>query len=151
MIVPSWAILTMTGAVFWGLAYALLGKLLHSGVSSAFALASIGVFTLSTYMIVLSRSGTFYAGIEILQQNRIALICLLAAAACLISGQFLVYKAIALKDAPHVAILEISYPIFTCLFTWLLFRNLELSWNIVIGGALIFIGSALVLFKSSQA
>ena len=151
MIVPSWAILTMAGAVFWGLAYALLGKLLHSGVSSAFALASIGVFTLSTYMIVLSRSGTFYAGIEILQQNRIALICLLAAAACLISGQFLVYKAIALKDAPHVAILEISYPIFTCLFTWLLFRNLELSWNIVIGGALIFIGSALVLFKSSQA
>ena len=151
MIVPSWAILTMAGAVFWGLAYALLGKLLHSGVSSAFALASIGVFTLSTYMIVLSRSGTFYAGIEILQQNRIALICLLAAAACLISGQFLVYKAIALKDAPHVAILEISYPIFTCLFTWLLFRNLELSWNIVVGGALIFIGSALVLFKSSQA
>ena len=151
MIIAPWALLTMAGAIFWGLAYALLGKLLHSGISSSFALVCIGVFTLSTYMIVLSRSGTFQAGIEIMQQNKVALLCLLGVAACLISGQFLVYKAIALKDAPHVAILEISYPIFTCLFTWVLFRNLEMSWNIVVGGALIFIGSALVLFKSSQS
>lgn len=150
MIISSWAVLTMCAAVFWGLAYALLGKVLHSGLSSAFALASIGIFTLSTYMIVLLKSGTFQAGVDILQQNKIVLICLIGVAACLISGQFLVYKAIALKDAPHVAILEICYPVFTCIFTWALFRNLELSWNIIVGGTLIFIGSAMVLFKSNQ-
>lgn len=150
MVIGSWAVLTMCAAVFWGLAYALLGKVLHSGISSAFALASIGVFTLSTYLIVLLKGGTFQAGIDVLQQNKIVLICLLGVAVCLISGQFLVYKAIALKDAPHVAILEICYPVFTCLFTWALFRNLEMSWNIIVGGAFIFIGSAMVLFKSNQ-
>ena len=150
MIISSWAVLTMCAAVFWGLAYALLGKVMHSGVSSAFALVTIGICTLSAYSIVLFKSGTFQNGMEILQQNKMIIVCMLAVAICLISGQFLVYKAISLKDAPHVAILEISYPVFTCIFTWALFRNLELSWNIVVGGILIFIGSAMVLFKSSS-
>lgn len=148
--IATWAVLTMTAALFWGLAYALLGKVMHSGISSAAALTFIGVCTLSTYLMVLLRGGTLQASVDILSQNKIIIACLLAVAACLISGQFLVYKAIALKDAPHVAILEISYPVFTCLFTWLLFRNLELSWHIIAGGLLIFMGSALVLFKSSH-
>ena len=146
----SWAVLTLCAAVCWGLAYALLGKLLHSGVSSAFALTTIGIFTLSAYASVMLKNGSLQAGIDIIEQNKYLLLIILAVAACLISGQFLVYKAIALKDAPHVAILEICYPVFTCLFTWLLFRNLELSWHIIVGGILIFIGSAMVLFKSSQ-
>ncbi|QQG35400.1 MAG: EamA family transporter [Micavibrio aeruginosavorus] len=150
MLAWSWAILTLCAALCWGLAYALLGKILHSGISSAFALAAIGICTLSTYVAVLVKSGTFYSGVQIVQQNKVVFFCLLAVAACLISGQFLVYRAISLKDAPHVAILEICYPIFTCLFTWLLFRNLELSWHIVAGGILIFVGSALVLFRTSQ-
>lgn len=148
--VATWAILTMCAAVCWGLAYALLGKLLHSGVNSAFALTTIGIFTLTTYASVMIKNDALQAGIDLIDQNKYLLILMLAIAACLVSGQFLVYKAITLKDAPHVAILEICYPVFTCLFTWLLFRNLELSWHIVVGGLLIFIGSAMVLFKSGQ-
>lgn len=140
----------MIAALFWGLAYALLGKVMHSGISSAFALSFIGAFQISAYLLVLLKSETLQAGIDILAQNKIIIVCMIAVAACLVSGQFLIYKAISLKDAPHVVILEISYPVFTCLFTWLLFRNLELSWQIIVGGTLIFMGSALVLFKSSH-
>lgn len=150
MLAGSWAILTLCAALCWGLAYAFLGKILHSGISSAFALVIIGICTLSTYAAVLVKGGTFHAGVQILQQNKTIFFSILIVAACLISGQFLVYKAISLKDAPHVAILEICYPVFTCLFTWLLFRNLELSWHIVVGGILIFSGASLVLFKTSH-
>ncbi|HEY0901605.1 MAG TPA: EamA family transporter [Micavibrio sp.] len=150
MLVSSWAFLTVCGAVFWGLAYALLGKLLHSGIASSFALTSIGICTLSTYIFVMMKTGVLPASLAVVNDNKFILVLLVAVAACLISGQFLIYKAIALKDAPHVAILEISYPIFTCLFTWAFFRNLELSWHIIVGGALILAGSALVLFKSNQ-
>jgi uncharacterized membrane protein len=76
----------MTAALFWGLAYALLGKVMHSGISSAAALTFIGVCTLSTYLIVLFRSGTLQASVDILSQNKIIIVCLLAVAACLISG-----------------------------------------------------------------
>lgn len=140
----------MTAALFWGLAYALLGKVMHSGISAAAALTFIGICTMTGYLVVLFKTGTLQASIDVLSQNKIIIVCLVGVAACFICGQFLVYKAISLKDAPHVAILEISYPVFTCLFTWLLFRNLELSWHIIAGGLLIFMGSALVLFKSSH-
>jgi drug/metabolite transporter (DMT)-like permease len=151
MLVSGWAFLTICAAVCWGLAYALLGKLLHSGVSSSFALASLGICTLSAYLVVLFKTNALPASLSLVAENKSILVLLLCIAACLISGQFLIYKAIALKDAPHVVILEISYPIFTCLFTWALFRNLELSWHIIVGGVLILVGSALVLFKSSQS
>jgi drug/metabolite transporter (DMT)-like permease len=140
----------MLASVCWGLAYALIGKMMHSGLNATFVLSVTGVAALTTYMIFLLKSGGLGNSLNIIDQNKWLLVCLIGAAICLISGQFLVYKAITLKDAPHVAILEISYPLFTCLFTWLLFRNLELSWNMVVGGAFIFIGSAMVLFKSGS-
>ncbi len=151
MLVSGWAFLTVCGAVCWGLAYAFLGKLLHSGIASSFALTCIGVCTLSTYLVVLMKTGALLASVALVQDNKFLIVLMVCVAACLIGGQFLIYKAIALKDAPHVAILEISYPIFTCLFTWALFRNLELSWHIIVGGMLILAGSALVLFKSGQS
>lgn len=150
MLIAPWALLTMFASVCWGLAYALIGKMLHSGLNSAFVLSVIGATTFTTYMIMLFKNGGLDHSLNIIGQHKWLVLCLLGAAACLISGQFLVYKAISMKDAPHVAILEISYPIFTCLFTWLLFRNLELSWNMIVGGAFIFIGSAMVLFKSGH-
>ncbi len=150
MLIAPWAVLTMFASVCWGLAYALIGKMLHSGLHAAFVLSVIGATTFATYMIFLFKNGGLESSLGIIAQHKWLLLCLIGAATCLISGQFLVYKAITLKDAPHVAILEISYPVFTCLFTWLLFRNLELSWNMIVGGVFIFIGSAMVLFKSGS-
>lgn len=151
MLVSGWAFLTVCGAVCWGLAYALLGKLLHSGIAASFVLSCIGVCTLTTYLIVLMKTGALQASVALVQDNKFIILLIAGVAACLIGGQFLIYKAIALKDAPHVAILEISYPLFTGLFTWALFRNLELSWHIIAGGLLILAGSAMVLFKSGQS
>lgn len=151
MLIGGWAFLTVCGAVCWGLAYAFLGKLLHSGIASSFALTCIGVCTLTTYLAVMTKTGALQASVALVHDNKHLIVLIVCVAACLIGGQFLIYKAIALKDAPHVAILEISYPLFTCLFSWLFFRNLELSWHIVVGALMILSGSALVLFKSGQS
>ncbi|MCM2344634.1 MAG: EamA family transporter [Alphaproteobacteria bacterium] len=150
MTIPNWALLTIIASMCWGFGYALLGKMLHSGISSAFILASLAFTMVFTYTAMMIKGDTFLTSFSMLNQNKFLILCLLVTVAAFITGQCLIYKAISLKDAPHVAILEISYPVFTCIFTWLLFRNLELSWHVIVGGVLIFAGASLVLFKTSH-
>lgn len=149
MVIPNWALLTIIASMCWGFGYALLGKMLHSGISSAFVLASLAFTMIFTYTAMMMKAGTFMTSFASLTHNKWLILCLLVTVAAFIAGQCLIYKAISLKDAPHVAILEISYPVFTCVFTWLLFRNLEISWHVIVGGILIFAGASLVLFKTS--
>ena len=78
--------------------------------------------------------------------SKLTLVFLIAVA--LMGGQFLIYHAVSLKSATHAAILEISYLLFTFLFTMLLFRDVELSWNMIVSGLLIFTGSALIFLRS---
>jgi drug/metabolite transporter (DMT)-like permease len=48
-------------------------------------------------------------------------------------------------SATYAAIGEMSYPIFTAILTYFIFRSRELDWTTAIGGALILIGSVIVI------
>lgn len=148
MITSSWAVLALCASIFWGLAYTMCGKSIQSGISATFILAFVATITLPGYFLVLLKSNTFRPNLEIILNNKMLILLLLGQASAMMIGQYLIYAAISQKNVTYAAVLEISYPLFVCLFTWLLFRDLQLSWNIAIGGLLIFTGSALVFFKS---
>jgi drug/metabolite transporter (DMT)-like permease len=72
--------------------------------------------------------------------------------ACIISfnlGNFLIFMSIKASNATIAAILELSYPLFTILFTWLLFRINYISPGVIIGSIFIIIGVSLI-FKYGQ-
>jgi drug/metabolite transporter (DMT)-like permease len=48
-------------------------------------------------------------------------------------------------SATYAAIGEISYPFFAALFAYLIFQAHELDWKMAVGGALIMIGSVIVI------
>lgn len=52
--------------------------------------------------------------------------------------------SIQLLGADKSAVLEISYPLFVALFSVLLFRG-QLHFEVVLGGAFIFIGAAIIV------
>ena len=148
MITGSWAVLALSASIFWGLAYTLCGKSIQSGVSATFILAFVAMITLPCYLFALFKSDSLKPNLEIILNNKMLFLILLGQAAAMMIGQYLIYTAILQKNVTYAAILEISYPLFICLFTWILFRDLQMSWNIAIGGLLIFAGSALVFLKS---
>lgn len=146
--IPVWALFALSASCFWGLAYTMIGRLIPTGISASFILGFVGIITLPTYIFNLVRSGTFKSSIDILTSNKTLLLFLVIQAFALLIGQYLIYHAVALKNATSAAVVEITYPLFTCLLTWLLFRDLQVTWPIAIGGLLIFCGSALIVLKS---
>ena len=148
MIIGSWALFALSAAIFWGLAYTMSGKVIQSGVSTPFILGFVALVTLPVYITALIRTESFRPSLEIILNHKILILFMIMQAAALIIGQYLIYAAILQKNVTYAAVLEISYPVFVCLFTWLLFKDLQMSWNIAIGGMLIFAGSAIVFLKS---
>ena len=60
----------------------------------------------------------------------------------------LLFLSIDGKNATMAGLIEISYPIFIVLFTWLLFREMHLTWTSALGGLLIMAGAAVVIVGS---
>ncbi|MCA1805896.1 MAG: EamA family transporter [Xanthomonadaceae bacterium] len=60
-------------------------------------------------------------------------------------GTVFLYLAIGGKSATLAAVIEISYPVFVALFTWLLFREAHINASVVIGGALVFAGVVTII------
>jgi drug/metabolite transporter (DMT)-like permease len=61
----------------------------------------------------------------------------------LISGLAILY-AVKYLSAPVASAIEISYPFFVAIFAYFIFKG-EINTNVWIGGALIFIGSVIVI------
>lgn len=150
MIIGSWALFALSAAIFWGLAYTMSGQVVRAGISTPFILGFVAVVTLPIYVTALIKTESFRPSLDIILNNKMLLLFLAVQAFSLLMGQYLIYAAISQKSVTYAAILEISYPIFVCLFTWILFKDLQMSWNIAFGGLLIFAGSALVFLKSGS-
>ena len=56
----------------------------------------------------------------------------------------LIFLSIGAKNATLASLIEVTYPIFTAFFAWLLFRQATLNTATVIGAAFIFLGVLIV-------
>jgi drug/metabolite transporter (DMT)-like permease len=136
-------VLAVLASVLWGLTYCLDERVLASMsvaklyflhcVCGAFVAAAIllaqGASPASFFAIDTTKVGLPLIGLTLLTATSAAL-------AILGSIQFL--------GANTSAVLEISYPLFVALFSVLLFKG-QLQMPVVLGGAFIFIGSAIIV------
>jgi drug/metabolite transporter (DMT)-like permease len=135
-------LLAVTASILWGLTYCLDQRVL----------ASLSVFKLYFLHCI---CGAVVAGAILLVQNRslgslvwfdttavsvplvgVTLVTATAAALCILGS-------IQLLGADTSAVLEISYPLFVVLFSVLLFGG-QVRFEVVVGGAFIFIGAAII-------
>jgi drug/metabolite transporter (DMT)-like permease len=61
----------------------------------------------------------------------------------------LIFFAIGAKNATVASLIEISYPLFVAFFAWLLFRESQLNWSVLIGGAMI-LGGVFVVWSGNR-
>jgi drug/metabolite transporter (DMT)-like permease len=98
--------------------------------------------------VLSTKLGQFKAGMDFLEGNKSVLLIILLNAACVVTGQFLILTSISEKNATLSSMVEITYPIFVALFSWLLFRQFHLSWTSIIGGLMIMSGVFLIYLKN---
>lgn len=145
-----WAVLALSTAIFGGAGYAISEKIMHTGMSPTVFLLLLCIISLPIYATFSVLDGSFLRSIELLSADNFKLgwLCL---GACMIFvlGNLFIFEAISLKDATHANILEITYPIFTILFTYIFFKNVHLDWTTALGGILILCGTALIIYKGA--
>lgn len=62
-------------------------------------------------------------------------------------GALMTYLAIGGKNPTLTSLIEISYPLFVLLFTWLFFREVPLNIMAALGALLVLSGVALILLS----
>lgn len=142
-----WFVYAFGAAILWGLGYAVAERVLGQKISPAFLLLLQGCLTLPVYFIIARHQNALKAGWEQITSNTqllgFTLVCCLTVAI----GNFLILASIGAKNATLANFVEISYPFFTFLFAWLLFKDVQLTVATAIGGALILSGIAVMYFK----
>ncbi len=139
-----WLIYAILAAVTWGLSYTLDERVFRH-ISPLTLLACsmlIGglIFSIMAYFFQLK------SDMAILAQDKKLWGLILAAIAAANAGTLFIALSIQAKNATLAAIVELSYPLFTILFAWLIFKENYLNIKVAIGGILMLLGAALISF-----
>ncbi|KTD22167.1 transport protein [Legionella lansingensis] len=138
-----WLIFAIVAAVLWGLNYSLAEKVLRS--ISPITLLALEMLLGAIVFSLLSYFTTFKKDLDILlHQPSVFWLTSLEVVIVIVASFFIVYS-IQLKDATFAGTIELTYPLFIILFTWLLFGENHVDTSVIVGGIFIFIG---VLFIS---
>jgi drug/metabolite transporter (DMT)-like permease len=136
-------VLAVLASILWGLTYCLDEKVLSSlSVFKLYFLHCLcGVLVAGAILLAKGASPASLFTIDTAKANvSLVGLTLVTATAAALS----ILGSIQLLGASKSAVLEISYPLFVALFSVLLFRG-QLQLPVVIGGAFIFIGSAVIV------
>lgn len=137
----TWFIYSLMCSVLWGLNYSLGEKIIKNvGISTLlFFDCIISVLFASVYIYY---SSSIKQELLSITSKEIVIICITVA--CNILGSLLLCISIKEKNATMAGMIEISYPFFTAIFTYLIFSENQLSMKSLFGGLLIMLGTYVI-------
>jgi len=140
-----WFFLALAASVLWGLVYALHEQVYkHISVLSSIVIDGFVIFVLVG--ILAWKGGFLERDLAIVLSSEKVAWLLGAQILAALAATVLVAFSINYKNATVAGLVEMTYPLFIVLFTYLLFRESHLNMGTVIGGVLIFTGVVCVYF-----
>jgi len=141
-----WFWAATAAAVLWGITYATTEHVLKSGISMISLLAMYGWISMPVFTAAAIYNGNLGQGFEIIRGNPKIVFWMVLIVASFFLGNLLIYWAISQKNAVAVSFIEISYPFFVALFSWLIFNQNNMTLGTLLGGLLIFGGVSVMYF-----
>lgn len=149
MMAHLWFFFALGAAVLWGIGYVLSEKFLRMGLTPSFMMFFNGLITLPIYFAIALSLGRIREGFTFIATHGYGHFALLLfMALSIVSGSFLILLGISAKNATLASLIEITYPLFTFLFAWLILKETQLTWASGVGALLIFAGIAVIYLKS---
>ena len=144
MLIHPWFFMAVTAAVIWGLSYAVSEHVLKSAVSAPSLLFIYAIFSAPLYALFAYIDGSFFSSLEKLSASRSLMLWMAVIVIGYFAANLLVFSAISAKNATVASLIEISYPLFTALFAWILYRDIQLNWAVFAGAVMIIVGTVVV-------
>lgn len=142
-----WILYSFIAAVLWGLDYTITGRVLEK--IRLPTLLCIELFFGFVGMLALALiSGSYKADLHEVFSSKSLLICVVLIVIIFNTANALIVLSIADKNATLAGLIEISYPLFIALFSWLLLGETDLNLGVTIGGSLVLLGVTLVYICS---
>ncbi len=141
-------LLPLTAALFWGLSYTLNEKVL-SKISSV-QLLFIESFLYIVFLlpiVLLDKRNSIPAAVSSLKGSQSGVLFLLTGMVIGMLANWLILYSISKVGSSTAAVLEVSYPVFVVLFSYLLFQK-KINLPTIFGGVLIFAGSLIVVLNN---
>ncbi len=139
-----WYAASLGAALLWGIHYPLLEHALKR-----VSLVTVLVLTVLPVLVValvfrdtLWRDALVLASMDWPDRARILLLSVTSLAATV-----MLFLAIGGRNATLASLIEITYPLFVGLFTWLLFRQVHVTPSAAIGGVLVMAGATLIIWN----
>jgi len=145
-----WWTFSIFASVLWGLHFNLLVKVSNVLPRDIYTPLTLFFVTAnSMWIVLLFAHKQVFANIHLLWQAgpQIRLYTLILIATTLSAAVLLTIAMQLSNSATLASLLDITYPIFVALVAWLLFKEGHFDWTIIVGGALIFCGSILIIWK----
>jgi drug/metabolite transporter (DMT)-like permease len=139
-----WIVYALGAAIIWGISYAASGRVIERGVTPLvffFLYTFFGAAAAAAALATMGKTGTLVSQFRSLGSDWIWLVVAIVTSA---AGGLLIYIAIGEKNATLASLIEISYPFFVAVFAWLFFRDMQFTWQTLVGGILILTGVAVV-------
>ena len=140
--VNMWFTFAIIAAILWGFNYALAEKILKS--ISPTTLLALEMIIGAVLFTCISFFTTMKKDIEILTADSSLLLLTIAEIAIVLIASYFITTSINLKNATIAGIVELTYPIFTIIFTWFLFNQNHVNLSVILGGLLIFAGVLII-------
>lgn len=143
MIHRMWILYSIVAAVLWGLDYSLTEKVVRKIQFSS--LLTIELFVGFLAMLVLTWvSGSYKSDWSaLIASKQTMLFTLLIVASFNIANVFIVLS-IGNRNATLAGLVEISYPLFIVLFSWLMFKDVDVNPWTVVGAVLVLAGVGVI-------
>jgi drug/metabolite transporter (DMT)-like permease len=141
-----WYVTAVGAAILWGIHYPLVDNALKR-------ISPVGVLLLTAIPILLvslvfhRQLAADYLAIKGMDWGTRLIVIALSVTGLL--GTVLLYMSIVSRNATLASLIEISYPVFVVLFSYLLFRQVHINPSVVLGGVLVFAGVALIILNNS--
>ena len=140
-----WYVAALGAAVTWGIYYPLADMALKKiSIYSVILLSMIPVLlVLPIFIKSVSNDIAVVRGLPWSEQWIFLVLGLIG-----LVGEVLVYTAITGKNATLASLIEMTYPIFVVIFAYLFYREVHVTPSVFVGGLLILVGAAIIIYNN---
>lgn len=142
-----WLLYAIASSILWGLEYSINGRILkHIHSLSLLCFQLLLGFLICCLGTIFFKKNIVIEDARYLLKNYDLIGFFLLSILIYIIANFCIYQSITLKNSALAAAIETTYPFFTFLFCYLLFKENFLNLKVFFGSILIFLGISILYF-----
>lgn len=140
-----WVVYAFAAAVLWGASYTMYSVLIRH-LPPAAAMIFVTACNLALYLVIAAARGEVGSGVAIARAQPALLVIVAGASLAAAFAMLLMLHAMKASNATLAALIEISYPLFIALFSWVFLRESQMNLGTALGAAMILSGIGCIYY-----